>query len=59
MPATVWQGGRDLMVPFAHGQALSDAVPQAHSHLLDTEGHLSIPVGSFGDVLRELVGLAD
>ncbi|WP_411286127.1 hypothetical protein [Lapillicoccus sp.] len=47
------------MVPFAHGQALSDAVPQAHSHLLDTEGHLSIPVGSFGDVLRELVGLAD
>ena len=59
VPVTVWQGGRDLMVPFAHGHALSAAVPQAHSHLLDTEGHLSILVGSFGDVLSELVGLGD
>lgn len=55
VPVSVWQGGQDQMVPFAHGRALSEAIPGARSHLLPDEGHLSIVVGSFEEVLRELL----
>lgn len=55
VPVSIWQGGQDQMVPFAHGRALSDLMPGAHTHLLPDEGHLSIVVGSFEAVLRELL----
>ena len=55
VPVSVWQGGQDRMVPFAHGRALSEAIPGARTHLLPDEGHLSIVVGSFEGVLRELI----
>ena len=41
-PAHIWQGGDDLMVPFAHGCWLAENVPTAISHLMDGEGHLSL-----------------
>ncbi|MEO7061186.1 MAG: alpha/beta fold hydrolase, partial [Lapillicoccus sp.] len=59
VPVSVWQGGRDLMVPYAHGSALRDLLPGAVTHLLPDEGHLSIVVASFADVLRELLELGD
>jgi len=55
VPVSVWQGGQDQMVPFAHGRALSEAIPGSRTHLLPDEGHLSIVVASFEAVLRELV----
>ncbi len=55
VPVSIWQGGQDQMVPFAHGGALNDLIPGAHTHLLPDEGHLSIVVGSFEAVLRELL----
>ena len=58
VPVSVWQGGADLMVPFAHGQWLAEHLPGARAHLLDDEGHLSIVVGRLGDVLAELAGAA-
>lgn len=57
VPVAVWQGGADQMVPFAHGEALGAAIPGARTHLLADEGHLSIVVGSFDAVLRELLEL--
>ncbi len=53
VPAFVWQGSADLMVPFAHGQWLAAHVPGAVAHLQQGEGHLS--VGSWGAMLDELV----
>lgn len=55
VPVSVWQGSADLMVPFAHGRWLADAVPGARPHLLDGEGHLSVVVGRVGEVLDDLV----
>jgi pimeloyl-ACP methyl ester carboxylesterase len=58
-PVMIWQGGLDLMVPFAHGQALASEIPGAAVHLEVAEGHLSIGLGSFVPMLDELVSAAN
>ena len=55
VPVTVWQGDDDRMVPFAHGQWLAEHVAGARARLLRGEGHLSIEVSLYGDVLDELL----
>jgi pimeloyl-ACP methyl ester carboxylesterase len=54
VPAFVWQGTEDLMVPFAHGQWLAAHLPGAVAHLQPGEGHLSIGLGAIGAMLDEL-----
>jgi pimeloyl-ACP methyl ester carboxylesterase len=58
VPVSVWQGDADLMVPFAHGQWLSAAVPGARVHLEAGEGHLSITIGAIERMLDDLAALA-
>jgi pimeloyl-ACP methyl ester carboxylesterase len=58
VPVVVWQGGQDRMVPFAHGQWLAAHLPTAGARLLPEEGHLSIAVDRFGEVIGELVASA-
>lgn len=55
VPVTIWQGDDDRMVPFAHGQWLADHVSSAAARLLPGEGHLSIEVTRYGDVLDDLL----
>lgn len=55
VPATIWQGKVDLMVPFAHGQWLAAHVAGARAELSDVDGHISLAVGRFGDILDRLV----
>ena len=55
VPTFIWQGSADLMVPFAHGEWLVEAVPGAVAHLEAGQGHLSISVGGFGRMLDELL----
>lgn len=55
VPAFVWQGSADLMVPFAHGRWLAANLRGAVAHLEDGEGHLSVAVGSLAPMLDELV----
>jgi pimeloyl-ACP methyl ester carboxylesterase len=56
VPAFVWQGSADLMVPFAHGRWLAAHIPGVTPHLEPGEGHLSIALGSLDRMLDELVG---
>jgi pimeloyl-ACP methyl ester carboxylesterase len=58
VPVIVWQGGQDRMVPFAHGQWLAAHLPSARAKLLPEEGHLSIAVDKFGEIIGELVASA-
>jgi pimeloyl-ACP methyl ester carboxylesterase len=55
IPVFLWQGSEDLMVPFAHGQWLADHIRGVTAHLEQGEGHASIAVGKFGQILDELV----
>jgi pimeloyl-ACP methyl ester carboxylesterase len=57
-PVAIWQGTLDKMVPFSHGAWLATQVPNAREHLLDDQGHLSIGVSSYGEVLDDLLDLA-
>jgi pimeloyl-ACP methyl ester carboxylesterase len=55
VPAYVWQGSEDKMVPFHHGQWLAEHVPGAVAHLEQGEGHFSIAVGAVDRMLDEVL----
>ena len=53
VPVSLWQGTDDRMVPFAHGGFLAERLPDVRSHLLEGEGHLSIVLGKFDEMIAE------
>ena len=57
-PVSIWQGRHDLMVPFAHGEWLAAHISSARPHLRADHGHLSLAVGSFGEILDDLLAAA-
>jgi hypothetical protein len=46
------------MVPSAHGEWLAAHVPGAKAMLLPAEGHLSIAVAKFGEIVDDLLASA-
>jgi pimeloyl-ACP methyl ester carboxylesterase len=50
VPALVWQGGQDLMVPAGHGRWLREHVAGAEGAPLPGEGHLTLFANRVGDV---------
>jgi pimeloyl-ACP methyl ester carboxylesterase len=53
-PVSVWQGAEDRMVPYAHGRWLASRLIGATVHLEPTEGHLSLLLTAFDDIVAEL-----
>jgi pimeloyl-ACP methyl ester carboxylesterase len=57
-PVAVWQGDQDLMVPYAHGVWLADAIPTSNEHLLPGHGHISIAIASLTEIVTDVCRLA-
>ena len=55
VPAFVWQGAHDRMVPYAHGEWLVDHIPGARPRLFAEHGHLSLAVDSVPRIVDELL----
>ena len=55
VPVTVWQGGQDRFVPASHGEWLAANIPGARLRLIPDEGHFSIKLSEYGNVLDDLV----
>jgi pimeloyl-ACP methyl ester carboxylesterase len=53
-PLSVWHGGEDRFVPIAHGEWLAERVA-AHAHLRPDDGHLSLVVTAYGEILDTLL----
>lgn len=56
-PLTIWHGAEDRFVPIAHGEWLAEHTG-AKAELRAEDGHLSLTVGSYGEILDGLLGLA-
>jgi pimeloyl-ACP methyl ester carboxylesterase len=54
-PVAVWQGREDRFVPPAHAEWLASHVPGARLELRADEGHLSLAVATYGEVLDALL----
>jgi pimeloyl-ACP methyl ester carboxylesterase len=55
VPVAIWQGAKDRMVPFSHGQWLAAHVPGARAHLDEGEGHISL-AHEFPAILESVSG---
>ena len=53
-PLAVWHGGQDRFVPIAHGEWLAARLG-AEAHLRPNDGHLSLSLGSYGEILDGLL----
>jgi pimeloyl-ACP methyl ester carboxylesterase len=56
-PLTIWHGAEDRFVPVAHGEWLAEHTG-AKAELRPDEGHLSLAISSYGEILDGLLGLA-
>jgi pimeloyl-ACP methyl ester carboxylesterase len=54
VPVAIWQGDDDRFVPFSHGVWLAANVSGAKPYLKADEGHLSLALGAYGQVLDQL-----
>lgn len=55
VPVSIWHGGQDRFVPLSHGEWLAQHVPGARVTMRPGDGHLSLVVDSYGEVLDELL----
>jgi pimeloyl-ACP methyl ester carboxylesterase len=50
----VWHGTDDPVVPVAHARALIAKLPHVHQHILQNDGHYSVPLNHMDSIFRML-----
>jgi pimeloyl-ACP methyl ester carboxylesterase len=53
-PLFIWHGGQDRFVPISHGEWLAEHLT-AKAQLRPADGHLSLSIGSYGEILDALL----
>jgi len=54
-PVHVWQGAHDRMVPYGHGEWLVRHLGNARPHLFADQGHITLIVDAFPQIIDELL----
>jgi pimeloyl-ACP methyl ester carboxylesterase len=54
-PVHLWHGMLDVIVPPAMGQDMAGAIPQCRSFFFEDEGHFSLLLNRFQDILHTLI----
>jgi pimeloyl-ACP methyl ester carboxylesterase len=54
-PVYIWHGTEDQFVPVSHGDWLAGHLPDARAELRPGDGHLSITLRSYGEILDALL----
>lgn len=54
-PLFIWHGTEDHFIPFSHGEWLGEHIPGAQVQLRPGDGHLSLTLSSYGDILDALL----
>jgi pimeloyl-ACP methyl ester carboxylesterase len=54
VPVAVWQGDKDLMVPFTHGQWLAKNISTAETRLIQNHGHISLLLENQSSIVKNL-----
>lgn len=55
VPVYLWHGEDDRMVPVTHGRYLARTIPDCKARFFPNEGHLSLIINHFEEILAELV----
>lgn len=55
-PLHIWHGVEDQFIPISHGEWLAGHLPGAKAELRSGDGHLSITLSSYGEILDALLG---
>jgi pimeloyl-ACP methyl ester carboxylesterase len=55
VPVYIWHGEQDRFIPAAHGAWLTGHLPGARGRLRADEGHLSITLSAYGEILDALI----
>jgi pimeloyl-ACP methyl ester carboxylesterase len=55
MPVHIWHGEQDKIVPVVQGQLMANALPHANLGIYPNEGHVSIIVNHYEELLGELL----
>ena len=55
VPVSIWQGDKDRMVPHSHGEWLAAHIPGSRLYRRPGEGHMSLFVNDFDDIVADLV----
>ncbi|MEW8658526.1 MAG: alpha/beta hydrolase [Candidatus Thiodiazotropha endolucinida] len=56
IPIQLWHGTADKTVPILHGLTLAERLPECEMHIVDGEGHFSLPIDSMEKIQRQLIG---
>jgi pimeloyl-ACP methyl ester carboxylesterase len=51
----LWHGRKDTLVPIAQGETLAREIPNATTHLVADEGHISLRVNAIASILQTFV----
>jgi pimeloyl-ACP methyl ester carboxylesterase len=54
-PVYIWHGAEDQFIPIAHGEWLARHIPGAKAQLRSGDGHLSITLSAYGEILDSLL----